>query len=217
MKQYIKDVSRSLGLKKTMVFARRLRTVWWLTFDIAGYLILTPMLFLFNIFKKRKIHKVLIIRLDRIGDVVLSTPAIRAVRQSFSSAKIHVLVQEYTSELIIANNDVDRIIINGKDILERNYDVAIALHPGLYQNYLTLRSGARERVGYTGWGGGFFLTHRVQDDRAVRIRHEVESALEVVALIGCKTTNTELKVSVTQEGEAFAASFLKEKKSVIHG
>lgn len=215
MKQYIKKVLPSLGLKGVMPLARRMRSAWWWLFDIVGYVIVTPILLFYNMFKNEEVQKVLIIRLDRIGDVVLSTPAIRAVRQSFSLAKIHVIVQEYTSELIITNNDIDRIIVHGKDRLERNYDVAIALHPGLYQNYLTFRSGATKRVGYTGWGGGFFLTHRIHDDRAVRLRHEVESALEVVALVGCKTTKTNLELSVTQEGEAFAASFLATKK-ILH-
>ena len=65
------------------------------------------------------------------------------------------------------------------------------------------------RVGYTGLGGGF-LTHRLKDDRAKRIRHEVESALEVVQDVGCKTEGKKLEISITDNGEKSADKFFLE-------
>jgi len=158
-------------------------------------------------FNKKRVRKILIILLDRIGDVILSTPAIRAVREAFPEAEIHLLVRDYTKELLMNNPNINRLLIFKKDSLSKNYDLAIALHPGITQNYLTFTSGAKYRVGYTGWGGGFFLTHTLKDDRSTRIRHEVESALEVV---GGKTEDKKLDISITEEGEKFAADYFKE-------
>ena len=99
-----------------------------------------------------------------------------------------------------------------KDKIGNDYDLAIALHPGFKQNYITFMSGARYRVGYEGQGGRFFLTNTLIDDRETRIRHEVQSALEVVASVGCSTGNKSLEISVTEEGERFARHFFQENQ-----
>ncbi len=160
-------------------------------------------------FNKKRVKKILIILLDRIGDVILSTPALRAVREAFPKAEIHLLVRDYTKELLVNNPNINGLQIFKKDSLSKDYDLAIALHPGITQNYLTFTCEAKYRVGYTGWGGGFFLTHTLKDDRSTRIRHEVESALEVVGVAGGKTEDKKLDISVTEEGEKFARDYFK--------
>jgi len=191
-----------------------MRKIYFIFFDFVGNIIffllrLLRLIPAISNFKKEEIKKILIIRLDRIGDVILSTPAIRAIRQSFPDAKIHLLIKEYTKDLVVNNPNIDRLLIYGKEKIASDYDLAIALHPGLNQNYLTFISGAKTRVGYTGWGGGFFLTHKLIDDREIRIRHEVESALEVVEKIGCATNDKSLEISTTEEGERFAKDFFQ--------
>ncbi len=161
-------------------------------------------------FDKDIVKKILIIRKDRIGDIILSTPTFRAVRQSYPKAKIHLLVQEYTKDLVVNNKNIDKILIWGEDEIENDYDLAIALHPGIIENELTFKSGARFRIGFSGRGGSFFLTHRVNDDRAKRIRHEVISALEIVEIAGCSTVDKTLEVSITEQGEAFVSEFFKQ-------
>jgi len=195
--------------------ARVLRGSFYRIFDFLGdkiFLILRAFHLLppSEEFDKKIVKKILIIRLDRIGDVILSTPAIRAVRETFPKAEIHLLVKDYTKDLLVNNPNINRLLIFKKDSVSKNYDIAIALHPGITQNYLTFRSGAEHRVGYIGWGGGFFLTHPLKDDRLTRVRHEVESALEVVGAVRCKTEDKRLDISITEEGEKFAEDFFKE-------
>jgi len=163
-------------------------------------------------FEKKDVKKILIIRIDRIGDVLLSTPAIRAVKESFPKAEVHLLVTGYTQDLVINNPHINKLLGYRKDKIGDDYDLAIALHPGFKQNYITFMSGARYRVGYEGQGGGVFLTDTLMDDRETRIRHEVESALEVVARVGCQTGNKSLEISVTREGERFAEHFFKKNQ-----
>lgn len=201
--------------KRIKKFVRFMRKVYFIFFDFLGNAIFC-LLRLFGLlpkisdFEKNSIKKILIIRLDRIGDVILSTPAIRAIRQGFPEAEIKLLVREYTKDLVIHNPNIDRLLIYEKDKIGNDYDLAIVLHPGFKQNYITFISGARYRIGYIGWGGGFFLTHKLIDDRKIRIRHEVESALEVAGSIGCSTNNKNLEISVTEEGERFAEFFFQE-------
>lgn len=156
-----------------------------------------------------QVNRVLIIRIDRIGDVILSTSAFRAVRETFINAEIHLLVKAYTKDLVINNTYFDKILVYEEDTIGMDYDLAISLHPGYTQNRLTFASGAQWRVGYTGRGGSFFLTHKIKDDRDIRIRHEVESALEAVGVVGCATEKKQLDISLTEEGERFAQHFFK--------
>lgn len=211
MTYLLKRIVRSLGLGD---LARSLRRLIYLIFDSIG----TGIFVLVKVcgfhrpmkeFQKNAVRKVLIVRLDGIGDLILSTPAIRAVRSTFPKAEIHMLVREYTKVLVINNPNIDKLLLYKRDKLSKDYDLAIALHPGLKQNYLTFISRAKFRVGYTAWGGGFFLTHRIRDDRATRVRHEIDSALEVVGTVGCKTEDKRPEVSITGEGERFAEDFFK--------
>ena len=107
-------------------------------------------------FEASGVKKILIIRLDRIGDVILSTPAIRAVRQKFPQARIDLMVNAYVKDIVIGNPWVNNVLIYKKDVLDRDYDSAIALQPGLERNNLAYSSGAKWRAGYCGLGRRVF-------------------------------------------------------------
>lgn len=210
-------------LKNIIIFlklgnlARSIREYFYRFLDFLGAGIFYILRFLHLLppireFDSKLIKKILIIRLDRIGDLILSTPAIRAVRENFPEAEIFLLIREYTKDLVIHNPNINKLLIYGKDKIDNDYDLSIALHPGFRQNFMIFISGARYRVGCTGWGGGFFLTHKLVDDRQTRVRHVVESVLEVVRSIGCSTDNKAIEVSVTDEGERFVEQFLQENQ-----
>lgn len=212
MRFFYKYIIRCLKLGS---LARALRHSFYRIFDFLGdkiFFILRTCHLLPPIkeFDEKLVKKILIIRLDRIGDVILSTPAIRAVRETFPNREIHFLVTPYTKDLVVNNSNLDRISIFKKDNLDKDYDLAVALHPGIMQNYLTFISGAKFRLGYTGWGGEFFLTQTLKDDRAKIIRHEVEWALEAVGMTGCKIDDKSLEISITEYGERFVEDFFKQ-------
>lgn len=213
----MKPLSKKIIPKGVKAVIRSLRKFYFIFLDFLGEAAFGLLRFLGMLpkagtFAKDGINKILIIRLDRIGDMILSTPAIRAARENFPQAEIHLLLNRYTKDLVVNNPSVNKLLIYGKDGIDKNYDLAMAFHPGFAQNYLTFRSGAKYRLGYSGWGGGFFLTHKIPDDRETRIRHEVESALEITGLIGCSTRSKSLDISITDEGERFANIFFKNNK-----
>ena len=222
MRQLIKKLIRSLGLGSS---ARFLRCAGWRIIDGLGYLLMNCLRFIRVIpqitkFEKNKVKKILIIRIDRIGDLVLSTPAIRAVKENFPQVKIDLFVNSYTQELVVNNPNIDKLIIDKENKLLNDYDLAVSLHPGIRSNYLAFLSGAKFRGGYSGRGGAFLLTHCKKDDRDKQVRHEVDSALEIVGMFGCSTKNKQLEVSVTLEAEEFLMNFwqrnkLLDKKPVI--
>jgi len=213
MRETLKNILKIFKLNRS---ARIFRKIFYLIFDFTGHILFLNFLKNEKKIKERDIKKILLIRTDRIGDLVLTTPAMRAVREKYPAAEIHLLIKEYTKDLVVENQDIDKLIIMGKDKLENDYNIAFAFHPGIKQNHITFKSGAKYRVGYDGQGGSFFLTHKVKDDRERRVRHEVESALEIVRAAGCVTDKKKLNVSVTGEGERFAEEFFNKYSLANH-
>jgi ADP-heptose:LPS heptosyltransferase len=209
MRVIVKPLIRFLKLGR---FLRQARMLGWSLFDFLGTLVFALARVLGWVsavkpFEASQVKKILIIRLDRLGDVILSTPAIHAVRQRFPQAQIDLLVNVYAREIVSGIPWVNRVLVYKKDVLSRDYDLAICLQPGLERNQLAFLSGAKWRAGYRGWGGGFFLTRAAIDDRQTRVRHEVESALEIAGIFGCSIEEKALHISASPEGEEFAQRF----------
>ena len=100
--------------------------------------------------------KILLSRTDRIGDLILSTPAIASVRASFPGARITMVTSPYNRVVMERNTDVDELVDLPREIRGeafgarfRNYDIAIALAPRATDIRLVGASKARLRVGYT--------------------------------------------------------------------
>ena len=85
--------------------------------------------------------------------------------------------------------------------------MAIAFHPG-FVNWLCYLSA--DYVSDTAAMAVFFLNRPIKDDREKNIRHERTSALMVAGLAGCDIDDIHPEVSITSEGEEFAASFKRE-------
>jgi len=58
--------------------------------------------------------KILVIRRDNIGDLILTTPLIHALRQRFPEAWIGALVNTYNARVLEGNPDLDRVFVYKK-------------------------------------------------------------------------------------------------------
>ncbi len=67
-----------------------------------------------NMQQLEKNAKILFIRRDNIGDLVCTTPAIRAVRQKYPEARVCVLVNSYNAAVMTENPDVDEVYVYEK-------------------------------------------------------------------------------------------------------
>lgn len=207
--EIIKKVIKHNGLGPLL---RKIRYVTYIIFDFMGTIVFSVFKILKiisedNKFEKKLIKKILVIRIDRIGDLILSTPVFRSLKQTYAEAQVHVLVREYTKDLIINNKNVDKIMVLEKAIIDQDYDLAIVLNSGITANRFAFMSKAKFRIGYEGRGGSFLLTKKIKDDRDTRIRHEVVSALELAGITDCTTDDKTLEVSVTAQGEKIADEF----------
>ena len=91
-----------------------------------------------------KQKRILITRTDRLGDVVLSTPVIRYMRQKYPDAYIAFMVRPRYEDIVANNPHLDDVILYDKDesekgfwstlkfafkLRQKKFDTAIALHP----------------------------------------------------------------------------------------
>ena len=106
------------------------------------------------------VRRVLVVRLRSIGDTVLATPSLYALRRFLPDAQIDLLLEDWVAPLLDGSPDVSRIItVKRGSTASRlsvvrqlraapRYDVAYNLHGGSTAALLTRASGARHRVGY---------------------------------------------------------------------
>ncbi len=144
-------------------------------------------------------QNILIVRTDRIGDVVLTTPAIKVLRQAYPGARISILISPATRDLIEGNPYLDEIIMDDREnehrgwkglirlaaLLRRlKFDLAIIYHTKKRTNLMCFLAGIPCRVGYKNNKLGFLLTDPIADERHHGRRHEAQYCLDVLQHLG---------------------------------
>jgi lipopolysaccharide heptosyltransferase II len=135
--------------------------------------------------------RILLVRLREIGDVVFTTPAIRALRQRFPDAHIAYLVEPAAAPIVARNPHIDDVIVAPRSgvfaelaLIRRlragRFDLAIDFHGGPRASTLTWLSGAKVRIGYTIAGRSWMYTRRVERPRELRARHSVENQWDLL-------------------------------------
>lgn len=140
--------------------------------------------------------RILAVRLDRIGDVVLSLPALERLRQRFPTSHITVLTRPATRPLLEGHPDVDEVIEydygrrgrhgsvlgNLRFLIEmwrKRFDIAVVLNPSLRSYLIPYVIGVPYRIGFK-WGPDFLLTASTPDARSEGLSHESELTLGVL-------------------------------------
>jgi heptosyltransferase-2 len=154
----------------------------------------------------------LIARIDRIGDVVLSTPIPREIKKQYPNSFIAVLVRNYTKNIYLNNPNVDEIITydnpdkNEKsfrklvsEIKRFKFSHAFMLLPNEKLNYALFISGIKYRVG-VGHKLYQFLTFTKYVDRKkyIPLRHEADYCLDMIRKIGIKVESILPEIFLTE-------------------
>jgi heptosyltransferase-2 len=139
---------------------------------------------------------ILLVQLDHLGDAILSTPLLAALRRRYPWASIEVLASLSNRDVFEATAEVDRVYVSRRNRFARGFRIPLAwiattLWWGLWLRrrridlgidvrgefphaLLLWLSGARRRLGWSCGGGGFLLTDSAE---YVPNRPEVASAL----------------------------------------
>jgi ADP-heptose:LPS heptosyltransferase len=182
--------------------------------------------------------RILLSRTDRIGDLILSTPAIATVRKSFPGASITMVTSPYNRVVMERNGDVDELVDLPRAVKpsafgagRRGYDVAIALAPRAVDLQLVGATGAKVRAGYTyerRWVARLtaplfvnrLMISEADPDLSERhpgreVRHEVAQLLDLVALAGARDRVEALRLDVSDQDRAQVA-YLPSDPIVLH-
>ena len=181
-----------------------------------------------------KHKRILIVRMDRIGDVVLSTPAIKAVRDEYPDSHIAVLVRPYARDIVDGNPYLNEVITYDKSgrekgvfgnikfishLKRKRFDLAIILHPKNSSHVLTFLAGIPERIGYDKKLGAL-LTKRIPHTKQYGLKHEMDYALDLLGYIGIKPKDKSLYMPINKLSEekiraVFDKNGISEKDIVV--
>lgn len=146
---------------------------------------------------------ILLVRTDRIGDVILTLPAAAVLKKHFPGCKVTFLVREYTKELAANNPYVDDILLlnekngkpeffsNYKKIADKKFDTVITVFPRFRIALLLFYAGVSCRIG-TGYRWySFLFNKRIYEHRKNGHKHELIHNINLLKAIGVDESITE--------------------------
>ncbi|MBI3315988.1 MAG: glycosyltransferase family 9 protein [Candidatus Omnitrophica bacterium] len=141
------------------------------------------------------IRKILFVRTDRIGDLLMNLPAIRLLRQAHPKAWLTLMADESVSDLLKNHPDLDEVMTVSSARIKRDlfyrwalarrlkkagFDLAVFSNPDKHLHSLGFWAAIPERIGYDR-KRAFFLTRRLKFRESVPPPHEIEKNLSLAA------------------------------------
>jgi len=163
----------------------------------------------------------LIIKFSSLGDIILSAPALRAIREKFGEKyKISFLVGEGSKEALLLCPYIDELLVcdfKNKDkglkgflklaraLRKKNFDLVVDLQNNRRSHLLSFLSLSLNRYGYDR-KFGFLLNHRAKDDSAPLdpLTHQ----FRILAMLGIGLQNPELELWPSAEDRDYVDAFL---------
>jgi lipopolysaccharide heptosyltransferase II len=175
------------------------------------------------------LRKILLIRTHALGDVLLATPAIRAVRRQFPDAVLSILISEGAKSVVLNNPNIDRIISFPDSLLvkpepltllrlvtklrKEKYDCVISLSRSAPVHFLAFLTGSPLRVGLDFNGSGFPLSLKVPDKKsnvAYSEQYAVRDYLDIVAALGVNERGEDIDFYLHPKGVDIVNKFLNQ-------
>jgi len=140
------------------------------------------------------VKRVLVVKLRSIGDTVLATPSLIALRRFLPNAQIDILLEDWVAPVLDGFDAVENVLTVGKstsdriktalDLRRQKYDVAFNLHGGTTATMLVRASGARHRVGVASYQYPFLYNHLLPSATEFWEQETTHSAEQQLAMIG---------------------------------
>ena len=163
-------------------------------------------------------ERFLVIRTDRIGDLVLSTPVLEAIKSRYPKAHVTMMVSPYAADVLENNPFLDQVMIDdvedkhkgvkglfllAREVREGKFEVGILLRPTLRLALMLFLAGVRYRIGTGFRFYQIFFNRKVYVHRKVNLKHEVEYNMDLLVPLGIVPPKILPKVYVTSAGEEF--------------
>lgn len=183
------------------------------------------------------VKRVLVIRLRSIGDTVLATPSLFALKRFLPETQVDILVEDWVAPLLTDHPHVDNVITLerggfmtrarvARELRAERYDVVYNLHGGTTATFLARASGARHRVGFKTYQYANLHTTLAPSPLLLwgqQKTHSVEQQLALLGWTGVPVTDrprTQLGISpaaVESVNQQLAAAGLGDRRiALIH-
>ncbi len=175
-----------------------------------------------------KVNRILISRLRFIGDVVLTTPVIRALKRQYPQAALYYLAEAGPAAVLAHHPDLEGVIVLPDNLLptrsiltrwreqvrfirslrKGRFDLAIDLFGNPRSALLTLATGAKYRVGYDVRGRGRAYNVKIERSASRRV---VDAYLDAVRTIGIPAADDRTEVYCSADEVQWAESWLVDR------
>ena len=164
---------------------------------------------------KADIRHILIRATNWVGDVVMTMPALEALKENFPASSLTVLAKPWVMPLFENHPAVDNVIAYRKGegalsglgeiirvvrlVRKKKFDLAILFQNAFEAALLAYLGDVRFRVGYNTDGRGFLLTHKVIRTEDVLKVHQVDYYLSLLRAMGWKSASRNPSLYVSRE------------------
>ncbi|PIQ83285.1 MAG: hypothetical protein COV75_08275, partial [Candidatus Omnitrophica bacterium CG11_big_fil_rev_8_21_14_0_20_63_9] len=178
-------------------------------------------------------RRILIVNPFGIGDVLFSTPLVRAVREAFPKSAIAYLCNRRTEPILRHNPNITELFIYEKDeltatwdrawwqaardvaallgrIRRHRFDMVIDLSLGERYSFILKLLGVRRRVGFDYRQRGRFLTGALAID-GYHDMHVVEYYQRLLEFLGVRLPRATIELQVAAEDETWATAWLRSR------
>jgi lipopolysaccharide heptosyltransferase II len=174
-----------------------------------------------------QVRKVLFVRLRSIGDTVLATSAVNALRRFLPDAQIDILVEDWVAPVLAEHPSLSSVISLernslaarariAREIRASGYDVVYNLHGGTTSTFLTRASGARHRVGYESYQYAKLHNHQAPSASFLWGQEKTHSVEQQLALLGWTgvpvTDRPATQLAITQTATFVIQEHLRDSK-----
>ena len=180
--------------------------------------------------------KILILKVQTIGDTLLITPLIRNFKEYYSDSIIDVMVNEGTEHMLTLNANINQVIEYKREsyrslsklqrlskniqllkkIRRAQYDLVIDLDEGDRGAFITLVSGAKTKVGSSTISSQFLRSAYTHLLPKRGNRHTVEINLDSLKLLNIPIIDKQVEIFWSQGDDEFVAKKLTGIKKFIH-
>lgn len=154
--------------------------------------------------------RILLVRTDRVGDVVFITPMIRELRKAFPDAFIATLTQPHTKNILLNNPNLDVMLTDDlrketfwkvvKDLRKYKFTHGLLMMPTERAAYQMFWAGIKKRIGV---GHKLYeiitLMQSVSRNNYTPLKHEADYCLDLARKIGVNINDITLEIFLTQK------------------
>ncbi|MBM4157927.1 MAG: glycosyltransferase family 9 protein [Ignavibacteria bacterium] len=165
--------------------------------------------------------RVLIVRTDRIGDVVMITPMAREIKRTFPDSFVATLTNPNTSAILENNPYVDKIITDDlkkesfrdvvREIKKYKFTDGLLVFPTARAAYQMFLGRIKNRIGV---GRILYevitLMKSVSRNNYIPLRHEADYCMDMARKIGIATDNIQPEIFITDEEKKWTENFYRD-------